>query len=93
VRTATTAHRSATCCGKGKVALLFDGFDELAQRTDYDRVVDHSNTLQEAAGGAAKVIVTSRHQYFATDGPDCSPTRTSPMTSSRSPPGGSTSGC
>ncbi len=52
---------------EGKVALLFDGFDELAQRTDYDRVVDHFNTLREAAGGAAKVIVTSRHQYFATD--------------------------
>lgn len=52
---------------EGKVALLFDGFDELAQRTDYDRVKDHFNTLREAAGGAAKVIVTSRHQYFATD--------------------------
>ncbi|MGH3697805.1 MAG: NACHT domain-containing protein [Pseudonocardiaceae bacterium] len=52
---------------EGKVALLFDGFDELAQRTDYDRVVDHFNTLREAAGGSAKVIVTSRHQYFATD--------------------------
>ncbi len=52
---------------EGKVALLFDGFDELAQRTDYDRVVDHFNTLREAADGAAKVIVTSRHQYFATD--------------------------
>ncbi len=51
---------------EGRVVLLFDGFDELAQRTDYDRVVDHFNTLREAAGGAAKVIVTSRHQYFAT---------------------------
>ncbi|HEX2299150.1 MAG TPA: pentapeptide repeat-containing protein, partial [Pseudonocardiaceae bacterium] len=51
----------------GRIALLFDGFDELAQRTDYDRVVDHFNTLREAADGAAKVIVTSRHQYFATD--------------------------
>ncbi|MGH3687485.1 MAG: pentapeptide repeat-containing protein [Pseudonocardiaceae bacterium] len=52
---------------EGKIALLFDGFDELAQRTDYDRVIDHFTTLREAAGGAAKVIVTSRHQYFATD--------------------------
>ncbi|MGH4018197.1 MAG: NACHT domain-containing protein, partial [Pseudonocardiaceae bacterium] len=52
---------------QGKIALLFDGFDELAQRTDYARVVDHFNTLRETAGGAAKVIVTSRHQYFATD--------------------------
>ncbi len=31
------------------------------------RVVDHFNTLREAADGEAKVIVTSRHQYFATD--------------------------
>ena len=52
---------------QGKIVLLFDGFDELAQRTDYARVVDHFNTLREAADGAAKVIVTSRHQYFATD--------------------------
>jgi NACHT domain len=52
---------------QGKIALLFDGFDELAQRTDYNRVIDHFNTLREAAGGSAKVIVTSRHQYFATD--------------------------
>jgi len=52
---------------QGRVALLFDGFDELAQRTDYNRVVDHFNTLREAADGSAKVIVTSRHQYFATD--------------------------
>ncbi|MGH4016249.1 MAG: NACHT domain-containing protein [Pseudonocardiaceae bacterium] len=51
----------------GKIALLFDGFDELAQRTDYNRVVDHFTTLREAADGAAKVIVTSRHQYFVTD--------------------------
>jgi len=52
---------------QGRIALLFDGFDELAQRIDYARVVAHFDTLREAAGGAAKVVVTSRHQYFATD--------------------------
>jgi WD40 repeat protein len=52
---------------EGKVVLLFDGFDELALRTSYDRVPQHFATLREAAGGSAKVVVTSRHQYFATD--------------------------
>jgi chromosomal replication initiation ATPase DnaA len=52
---------------QGRIVLLFDGFDELALRTDYDRVVAHFETLQEAAGGAATVVATSRHQYFATD--------------------------
>src|SRR5262249_39154560 len=52
---------------QGRIALLFDGFDELAQRTDYNRGVDHFNTLREAAEGSAKGILTSRHQYFATD--------------------------
>jgi NACHT domain-containing protein len=51
----------------GQITLLFDGFDKLALRTDYDWVVAHFETLREAAGGAAKVAVTSRHQYFATD--------------------------
>ena len=53
---------------EGRVALLFDGFDELALRTSYERVEQHFATLREAAAGAAKVVVTSRHQYFATDG-------------------------
>jgi WD40 repeat protein len=52
---------------EGRIALLFDGFDELVARTDYDRVKDHFATLREAADGAAKVVVTSRLQHFATD--------------------------
>jgi hypothetical protein len=52
---------------EGRIALLFDGFDELALRTSYERVPQHFATLREAAAGAAKVVVTSRHQYFATD--------------------------
>ena len=52
---------------QGRVALLFDGFDELALRTSFERVPHHFRTLRQAAEGAAKIVVTSRHQYFATD--------------------------
>jgi NACHT domain/Pentapeptide repeats (8 copies) len=52
---------------QGRIVLLFDGFDELALRTNYDRVPRHFATLRQAADGAAKVVVTSRHQYFITD--------------------------
>src|SRR5262249_21763907 len=51
----------------GRVALLFDGFDELAQRPTYDRVRQHFETLRQAADGSAKIVVTSRHQHFASD--------------------------
>jgi hypothetical protein len=51
----------------GRIALLFDGFDELAQRPTYDRVRQHFQTLRQAADGSAKIVVTSRHQHFATD--------------------------
>ena len=36
--------RSATCSG-GRIALLFDGFDELALRVTYDQAVEHFDTL------------------------------------------------
>jgi WD40 repeat protein/nucleoside phosphorylase len=52
---------------EGRIALLFDGFDELALRVTYDRVMEHFSTLIEAAQGQAKVIVTSRTQHFLTD--------------------------
>jgi hypothetical protein len=52
---------------QGRIVLLFDGFDELALRTNYDRVPRHFATLRQAADGAAKVVVTSRSQYFITD--------------------------
>ena len=34
---------------EGRVALLFDGFDELALRVSYDRALDHFETLTAAA--------------------------------------------
>jgi WD40 repeat protein/nucleoside phosphorylase len=52
---------------QGRVALLFDGFDELAQRITYDRAVEHFDTVLAAATGDAKVVVTSRTQHFLTD--------------------------
>ncbi|WP_437840771.1 pentapeptide repeat-containing protein [Sorangium sp. So ce1153] len=53
---------------EGRIALLFDGFDELAFRVTYDRAVEHFDTLIQAAQGkAAKVVVTSRSQHFMSE--------------------------
>ncbi|HEX6899517.1 MAG TPA: pentapeptide repeat-containing protein [Thermoanaerobaculia bacterium] len=52
---------------EGRIALLFDGFDELALRVTYERAAEHFDTLVEAAKGAAKVIVTSRRQHFISE--------------------------
>src|SRR6185369_12778589 len=52
---------------EGKAALLFDGFDELAFRVTYDRVIEHFQTVLEAAQGKAKVVVTSRTAHFLND--------------------------
>ncbi|MEO3777665.1 pentapeptide repeat-containing protein [Micromonospora sp. B11E3] len=52
---------------EGRVALLFDGFDELATRVSYDRATNHLETIVQAAEERAKVIVTSRDQHFLTD--------------------------
>jgi WD40 repeat protein/uncharacterized protein YjbI with pentapeptide repeats/3',5'-cyclic AMP phosphodiesterase CpdA len=52
---------------QGRVALLVDGFDELAVRVTYPQAAHHFDTLLQAAGGKAKVVVTSRRQHFLTD--------------------------
>ena len=52
---------------EGRIALLFDGFDELALRLTYDRALEHFETVVAAARGNAKVVVTSRTQHFLTD--------------------------
>ncbi len=52
---------------EGRIALLFDGFDELVQRITYSRATEHLETLMQAASGYAKVIVTSRTQHFESD--------------------------
>jgi WD40 repeat protein/3',5'-cyclic AMP phosphodiesterase CpdA len=48
----------------GRLALLFDGFDELAVRVSYDRAADYLHTLLEAVSGRAKIVLTSRTQHF-----------------------------
>ncbi|WP_437668911.1 SIR2 family protein [Sorangium sp. So ce131] len=52
---------------EGRIALLFDGFDELALRVSFDRAEEHFDTLIQAASGNAKVVVTSRTQHFLSD--------------------------
>ncbi|MBL7498620.1 TIR domain-containing protein [Frankia sp. CNm7] len=51
----------------GQLLLMFDGFDELALRVDYDRAAEHLGTLLSAVAGRAKVVITSRVQHFAAD--------------------------
>ena len=53
---------------EGRIALLFDGFDELAVRVTYPRAAEHLATVVQAAEGRAKVVLTSRDQFFLTDG-------------------------
>lgn len=51
----------------GRVALLFDGFDELVVRTNYPQAADYLKTLLQpldAPGSQAKIVVTSRTQHF-----------------------------
>ena len=48
----------------GRLALLFDGFDELAMRVSYDHAADYLRTLMAAASGSAKIVLTSRTQHF-----------------------------
>src|SRR5260370_17265084 len=49
---------------QGRIALLFDGFDELVTRVTYRRATDHLETLLRAAEGKAKIGVASRPQHF-----------------------------
>ncbi|HEX9526525.1 MAG TPA: NACHT domain-containing protein, partial [Streptosporangiaceae bacterium] len=49
---------------QGRIALLFDGFDELVTRVTYQRATDHLETLLRAAEGKAKIVVASRTQHF-----------------------------
>lgn len=49
---------------RGRVALLFDGFDELELRVGYDSAGEYLQTLLNSLTGQAKVILTSRTQHF-----------------------------
>ena len=44
----------------GRIALLFDGFDELELRVGYENAADYLQILLESVTERAKVILTSR---------------------------------
>ena len=48
----------------GRLALLFDGFDELELRVGYDNAADYLQVLLESVTDRAKVVLTSRTQHF-----------------------------
>ena len=48
----------------GRLALLFDGFDELELRVGYDSAADYLQTLLDSVTEHAKVVLTSRTQHF-----------------------------
>lgn len=50
--------------GSGRLALLFDGFDELELRVGYDNAAEYLKTLLAAVTDRAKVVLTSRTQHF-----------------------------
>jgi len=48
----------------GKILLILDGFDEMAQLVDYQTVVDNFWELATLVGDSSKIILTSRTEYF-----------------------------
>jgi len=50
----------------GKLVLLFDGFDEMAQKVDYQTTVDNFEELARAVEARSKVLLTCRTPYFRT---------------------------
>ncbi len=52
----------------GRLALLFDGFDELELRVGYDNAADYLQVLLESVTERAKVVLTSRTQHFRSTG-------------------------
>ncbi|MGH3907949.1 MAG: NACHT domain-containing protein, partial [Pseudonocardiaceae bacterium] len=49
---------------RGRLALLFDGFDELELRVGFDNAADYLSTLLREVTDSAKVVLTSRTQHF-----------------------------
>ena len=52
----------------GKLLLIFDGFDEMASRKDRHKMNDHFRELQRVVVPGAKVILTTRSEFFPTTG-------------------------
>lgn len=49
---------------QGKFILIFDGFDEMAQKVDYSVVADNFREIGKVASPASKVLLTCRTTYF-----------------------------
>jgi len=49
---------------RGKLLLILDGFDEMAQKVDYQVIVDNFWELAKLVESNSKVILTSRTEYF-----------------------------
>lgn len=49
---------------QGKFLLIFDGFDEMAQKVDYGVVVENFGELAKVATPNSKVLLTCRTTYF-----------------------------
>jgi formylglycine-generating enzyme required for sulfatase activity len=50
----------------GKLVLLFDGFDEMAQKVDYQTTVNNFEELARVVVAGSKVLLTCRTPYFRT---------------------------
>ena len=69
---------------EGRIALLFDGFDELAVRMTYDAAALRLDKILQAADGRAKVVLASRDHHFRTDALWTGRTRRQPRGRARS---------
>lgn len=49
---------------QGKFLLIFDGFDEMAQKVDFDVVAENFRELAKVATSRSKVLLTCRTTYF-----------------------------
>ena len=49
----------------GKLLLILDGFDEMAQKSSYQTIADNFWELAELVDDNSKVILTSRKEYFS----------------------------
>jgi WD40 repeat protein len=52
----------------GKLLLIFDGFDEMSNKTSKQEMADNFWRLTQVAVPGAKVILTSRQEHFPDDG-------------------------
>jgi hypothetical protein len=50
----------------GKLLLIFDGFDEMADKVDHQKMIDNFWELAKVVTTNAKVILTCRAEYFPT---------------------------